>query len=301
MNELDYLNLDGKALQLFLVVQEEGSVSRAAERLGTSQSAVSHTLDKLRAITGDPLFVRAGRGIVPTSRALALVGQVQASLDSLRALTTSDEFDPATAHQHFTVAANDFQRDFILPDFLKMVRDEAPGVTFGVIPLNFAPNSDILREDRCQLMITPHPPEASDIIQRRLLTDHYVCYYDPECRDAPSTLEAYLAAQHVEVVLAGSTHLLVDKTIHTLGLERNIFLTLPNFAGISEFIRGTDLLATLPSKLAGNSIKGIASHSLPFESPKLSMYMLWHKRYQTSPSHRWLRQTLADSCGADES
>ena len=298
MNELDYLRLDGKTLHLFLVVVEEGSVSRAAERLGTSQSAASHTLDKLREITGDQLFVRAGRGIVPTSGALALVEKARTSLDSLRQLTTSGVFDPATDHQHFCLAADDVQRDFILPAFFKRVRAEAPGVSFDVIP-SHSSSLDILREDRCQLMIIPHPPEAADVIQRRLLTDHYVCYYDSECREAPSTLEAYLAAQHVAVVLAGSRSLLVDKAIGELGLDRNIFLTLPNFAGISEFIRGTDLLATLPSLLGGNGMQGMACHTLPFESPELNMYMLWHKRYQTSPSHRWLRQTLALSCGAD--
>ena len=140
-----------------------------------------------------------------------------------------------------------------------------------------------------------------DTIQRRLLTDHYVCYYDPSFRDAPSTMETYLAAQHVEVVLAGPKRLLVDKTITELGFERNIFLTLSNFSGISEFIRGTDLLATLPSLMAGNDMKGMKSHPLPFDSPELNMYMLWHTRHQASSSHRWLRQALAQSCGADHS
>ena len=112
-------------------------------------------------------------------------------------------------------------------------------------------------------------------------------------------MEAFLAAQHVEVVLAGAKHLLVDQRIEEMGLERNIFLTLPNFAGISEFIRGTDLVATLPSLMVGNNMKGLDCHPLPFESPELNMYMLWHKRYHDSPSHRWLRQTLAHNCGAD--
>jgi DNA-binding transcriptional LysR family regulator len=295
-SELNYLNLDGKTLHYFLVVQEEGSVSRAAERLGTSQSAVSHTLDKLRAIIGDPLFVRSGRGIVPTSRALALVESVQASIDSLRTLTMSQAFDPATAELHFTLAANDFQRDFILPDLLKQIRSDAPGVSFSVIPLNFVPNLDILRDDRCQLMISPRPPEATDVMQRRVLTDRYVCYYDPEFRDAPNSMEDYLASQHVDVLLGGAQRLLVNEVIDKLGIKRTVFLTLPNFAGISEFILGTDLLATLPSLLAGCYSNGLACHPLPFDSPELNMYMLWHKRYQASPHHTWLRQSLAKIC-----
>lgn len=295
MSAPDYLNLDGKTLHFFLTVFDEGSVSRAAERLGTSQSAVSHTLDKLRAITGDPLFVRSGRGIVPTSGALALVDKARASLDSLRTLTTSGTFDPATANQHFALVANDYQRDFLLPAFFKRVRAEAPGVTFSVNPSPFS-RLDALREDRCQLMILPHPPEAADIVQRRLFSDHYVCFYDPECREAPSTMEAYEAAQHVAVLLAGATQLLVDQVISEMGLKHNIFLTLPNFSGLSDFIRGTDLLTTLPSLLGGTEMKGLASHPLPLDLPPLDMYMLWHKRYQDSPSHCWLRQSLIESC-----
>lgn len=299
MSELDYLRLDGKALHYFLVVHEEGSVSRAAERLGTSQSAVSHTLDKLRDITGDALFVRAGRGIVPTSGALDLVEKARASLDSLRNLTVSGDFDPATAKQHFFIATNDYQRDFILPDLFKRVRSEASGLTFGVLPTYYT-KLDILREDRCQLMIVPSPPEATDIIQRRLLTDQYVCYYDPSCRKAPTTSVEYLSAQHVSVMLSGYRPLPMDKTIDDMGLKRDIFLTLPNFSGVLDFIRGTDLVATLPSLMGVNNMRGLATHSLPFELPEMDIYMLWHERYQATPSHRWLRQILAQSCSGND-
>lgn len=298
MREQDYLRLDGKALHYFLVVYEEGSVSRAAERLGTSQSAVSHILDKLRDIVGDPLFVRAGRGIAPTSGALALAEKARASLDSLRDLTVMGEFDPEQTKQHFSIATNDYQRDYLLPNFFQNVRSDAPGMTFGVIPTYYS-DLAMLREDRCQLMIVPQPPSATDIVQRRLLTDRYICYYDAECREAPATVEDYLSAQHVVIMLSGYNRLPVDKMIDDMGLKRDVFLSLPNFAGALEFIRGTDLIATLPSLMSETSNLGVANCPPPFDLPDFDIFMLWHERYHSSPSHRWMRNMLVKSCNAE--
>ncbi|WP_421868851.1 LysR family transcriptional regulator [Motiliproteus sp.] len=297
MAEPDYLQLDGKALQLFLLVLEEGSISRTAVRLGTSQSNVSHTLEKLRQITGDPLFVRAGRGIAPTSTALELAETARCSLDSLRQFGSRSHFDPASARQHFILAANDYQRDYLLPGLFKRVRCQAPGLSFSVIPSQ-VPDAESLRQDHCQLMLTPHPPEASDIIQRRLLSDHFACYFDPGVRTAPDTPQAYQQAQHVAISLSGTKRMQIDADISALGLERDIFLTLPNFAGIWDFIRGTDLIATLPSLLGSGDLEGIAQQPLPFETPPLDIYLVWHKRYHDSPAHRWLREQLIASLPA---
>lgn len=115
MKEIDYLALDGKSLRTFLVVLEESSISKAAERLGVTQSAVSHTLDKLRLALGDPLFVRLGRNIAATDRAITLREPVQSVLDDLKGLTNQRVFDPFIGKMDFTIAANDFQRDLIFP------------------------------------------------------------------------------------------------------------------------------------------------------------------------------------------
>jgi len=176
MKNIDFLSLDGRSLRTFLVVLEEQSVSRAAARLGVTQSAVSHLLDKLRLALGDPLFVRAGRNIAPTERAIDLRQPIQAVLDGMKALTDQRVFDPGLGQLEFTIAANDFQRDLIFPSLMRQLARENVDARFRFIPSGI-PAANLLRQARCQLLITPFPPEAPDIYQLRLFDDQVKCFY----------------------------------------------------------------------------------------------------------------------------
>ena len=167
MSKFDYSHLDGQLLQLLLTVLEEGSVTRAAQRLGVTQSAVSHFLDKLRGITGDPLFVKSGRGIVPTARAEALAQPARLMLEDMQRLATAEQFDPAALQVCFTIAANDMQRDLLLPPLLRKLRQQAPMVSLHTIPSGI-PSAEMLRDGSCQLVLSPRPPDATDIVQKRL-------------------------------------------------------------------------------------------------------------------------------------
>ena len=115
MSKFDWSDLDAHLLQLLVAVVECGSITAAAQRLGVTQSAVSHLLDKLRAITGDPLFVKSGRGIVPTAHAEDLAGKARELLRQLQHFAHSGDFDPMRWRTTVTIAANDFQRDLLLP------------------------------------------------------------------------------------------------------------------------------------------------------------------------------------------
>ncbi|MBC7184621.1 MAG: LysR family transcriptional regulator, partial [Marinobacter sp.] len=196
MNPIDTLNLDFRSLSTFLAVLDEGSVSRAAVRLGVTQSAVSHTLERLRQALGDPLFVKSGRGIVPTQYALQAGPHVRQILDDLQSLSSGPPFSPATAEFSFTIAANDYQRDLLLPGLVRTLRKEAPGISLQVIPSGI-PRADLLRKDVCDLVISPHAPEATDIMQRGLMADRMVVFYDPEQRKPPADLPEYLKADHI--------------------------------------------------------------------------------------------------------
>jgi DNA-binding transcriptional LysR family regulator len=188
MSAFDHSDLDGRLLQLLLAVVEERSVTRAAERLGVTQSAVSHLLDKLRAIVGDPLVVKAGRGIVPTARAEALAVRARVLLEDLRGFATPEAFDPRTLQATFTIAANDLQCDLLLPPLLRRLRAQAPGVALRVIPSG-VPTADMLRSDACQLVISPRPPDAGDLLQRRLFADRYRVFFDARCAPRRTTLD----------------------------------------------------------------------------------------------------------------
>jgi len=291
MSDFDHSHLDGRLLQLLLAVVEEGSVTRAAERLGVTQSAVSHLLGKLRTIVGDPLFVKSGRGIVATARAEALAVHARVLLEEMRRFASAPVFEPAQLNTTFTLAANDFQRDLLLPALLRRLRAVAPGVALRIIPSD-VPTPEMLRDEHCHLAISPRPPDAGDILHKRLFADHYRVFFDAARRKAPADIAEYLAAEHITVVYEASRPLDFDRGLAARGLQRRFVASVPGFAGIPAFVHGSPLLATVPGLLQGSLMRGLASCALPFEAPPLPMYMIWHLRDRHDPAHSWLRSEL---------
>lgn len=291
MSKFDHLDLDGHLLALLLAVLETGSVTGAAQQLGVTQSAVSHQLDKLRAITGDPLFVKSGRGIAATARAEALATQARELLRQLQHLAHSEDFVPARWHTTITLAANDFQRDLLLPALAVQLRLSAPGVTLRIIP-SAIPRLDMLRNDECQIVISPRPPDGADIVQKRLFEDQYRVFYDPAVRDAPRDEADYLASDHATVVYEPRRSLDLDQHLAGQGLQRRFAIMVPGFSALPAFLRGTPLLATVPGLLSRHTLQGLASCPPPVTCPVMPMYMIWHVRYQQDPAHRWLRSQI---------
>lgn len=298
MNKIDHLDIDGHALTLFLAVLEEGSVTAAAERLDLTQSAVSHSLQKLRRILGDPLFVKSGRGIVATAHALTLAARARSLIDSMEAFARTPDFDPRTAHLSFTIAANDFQAELLLPRVYRRLAETAGRVNLRIVPSG-APTPDLLRDKRCDLILSPLPPEGTDIVQRRLFEDRYACFHDAAVRAAPVDIDDFLAAEHVLVVHSDHERLEFDRRLEDLGIRREAAIRVSGFAGVPSFLRGTAMLATLPSLLGRNLMRGFASGPVPRSAVlteavcSLPMYMAWHQRDQLAPAHLWLRTVLA--------
>ena len=291
MRKIDFLSLDGRSLRTFITVLDEMSISKAAERLGVTQSAVSHLLDKLRLAFGDPLFVRAGRGIAPTERARSLRGPVQDVLDGLKGLTDERLFDPLVGELDFTVAANDFQRDLIFPGLLRSFRNEGANARFRFIPSGI-PAVGLLRQARCQLIVTPFPPDGPDIYQSRLFVDHAICFYDDQVRDAPRSLEAFNEADRLDVRF--EEHENASKALEEVpGLVlRPPRVLVPNFSDLATFLKGTDLIVAQLSMMARVNLKGFATAPLPFATPPVPMYMAWHRRDHRDPANKWLRERV---------
>ncbi|MHC8495279.1 LysR family transcriptional regulator [Thalassospira sp. SM2505] len=302
MSNFDHLELDGHALRLFLAVLEEGSVTAAAERLGVTQSAVSHNLTKLRRIMRDPLFTKSGRGIVATAHAQSLAEQARFLLDQMQAFASGADFDPEAAEMTLTIAANDLQRDLLLPSLFSRLQGQLADIRMTVVP-SLLPGPALLRENRCDLLISPRPPEGVDIVQKRLLTDHYMVFYDPDMREAPTSQDDYLSARHITVRYGNNRTLEFDDLLENQGIDRNIVLRVPNFTAIAEFLRGSQMIATLPSLLKQHALRDFARSQVPLSTLRagtidLPIYMCWHQRYQHDPSHRWLRNQLEDVVAA---
>ena len=291
MSNFDWLDLDARLLRLLVAIVETGSITAAAHRLGVTQSAVSHLANKLRAIVGDALFVKAGRGIVATARAEALAKRARNILRDLERFAASDAFDPTRWRATFAIAANDLQRDALLPALLARLRERAPGVTLRVIPSD-VPTPEMLRAERCNLIVSPRPPEAADVMQKRLFEDSYRVFYDPARRRAPRTRAEYLAAGHVTVVYEPRRALDLDAHLAARGIERRFAVTVPGFAGVPAFLRGADLIATAPGLLQFGLFQGLASGPPPVACPRLPMFMIWSCRDHDDPSHRWIRGEL---------
>jgi DNA-binding transcriptional LysR family regulator len=291
MKIFNHLDLDGHLLQLLRTVIDTGSVTGAAQHLGLTQSAVSHQLDRLRAITGDALFVKSGRGIVATSRALALAEQAAEVLRLMAKLRTPEHFEPAQLRTTLTIAANDLQRDVLLPALFERLSAQAPLLQLRVIASDI-PSAEMLRDDRCHLVISPRPPDASDIVHRRLFEDDYRVFYDPSQRKPPRSLKSYLSAQHVRVLYAHERQLDIDNWLQAQGIERQTTITVSHFAGVAAFIQGSERITTLPRRLGLGQLRGLAHAATPLATPTMPMYAVWHLRYQHDAMHQWLRAHL---------
>lgn len=293
MSDFDWMDLDARLLRVLVAVVDTGGITAAAQRLGVTQSAVSHLLDKLRRITGDTLFAKSGRGIVATARALVLAARARELLAELERFAHSEVFEPSRWQTTFTIAANDFQRDVLLPPLMQRLRAQAPGVSLRVIASD-VPTPEMLRQQQCQLIISPRPPEGTDIVQKRLFADHYRVFYDPAVRRPPRTRKDYLTAEHVTVLYAPQRLLELDRHLQGRGIERHFRVQVPGFAGLPAFIQGSALLATVPGLLRTHLMRGLADAEVPVPCPALPMYMIWHLRHQQDAAHRWLRSQLQD-------
>jgi len=291
MRQFDWSDLNANLLRLLVAVVETGSITAASDRLGVTQSAVSHLLNKLRAIANDPLFVKSGRGIVATSCAVVLASQARELLSDMERFARSAKFDPAQWHTELTIAANDFQRDLLLPALYMRLQSEAPGVVLRVIASG-VPTLEMLRDEHCQLAISPRPPDGSDILQKRLFVDRYRVFFDPKARNAPKSKLEYLAANHVTVIYEPTRALDLDQWMMQRGIHRRFAVMVPGFAGLSPFLSGSQMLATVPGMLRARLMRDLASAEVPLATPTMPMYMIWHLRHQHDPAHQWLRRML---------
>jgi DNA-binding transcriptional LysR family regulator len=294
MNQIDYSDLSVQTLKTFLAVLEEGAVTKAAGRMGVSQSAVSHTLDKLRLIFDDPLFVRDGRGITPSARAQSLREPIEDILTRLNALSYKDEFNPRRDPVEFTIATNDFPLGLIFPSLLKELYCEGINARLNFIPAGI-PSANLTRTSNCHMVITPAPPNNPGINHLKLIESKMVCFYDPDVRKPPQTLKDYIACRYVDVRFSTteSSQQVLPASLTSKLIEPTV--AVPNFNAVTAFIKGTDLITTQLRVMEYGSLSELAWSPLPVKTKLLSLNLLWHQRYDDDPAHQWIRKRIADT------
>jgi DNA-binding transcriptional LysR family regulator len=291
MSKFDYLGLDGNTLTTFLTVLEEMSVSRAAERLGVTQSAVSHTLDKLRVIFDDPLFVRVGRGIESTARARALQASVESVLDDLKSLTDHRDFDPLVEQMEFTIAANDFPIQLIFPKLLRELSEDGIRLRIRFIPSGI-PSVSVLRASRYRMLITPTPPSDPELEKVSLIQSKMEIFYDATVRKPPKTRKQFVESNYVEVRFSDTEASLMALPTFDASTIKPPIISVPNFGSLAPMIKGTDRITTQLAAMKLGLLKELTSFPLPFKTDPLDLFLIWHRREQDDPAHRWLRQRI---------
>jgi DNA-binding transcriptional LysR family regulator len=282
------------------VLLAEGSVARAAKRLKLSPSAMSRTLARLRETTGDPLLVRAGRGLVATPRAIELSERVRRLVEDAQAvLRPVEELDLERLVRTFTIRISDGFAENFGPKLIARVGAEAPSVRLRFVP---KPDKDSasLRDGGIDLE-TGVVGEATgpEVRVQALFRDRFigVARLGHPLGQGEITLARYAGCGHVFVSRRGVETGPIDDALKQLGLQREIKAIVGGFSTALALARATDLIASVPERHTTSLRAGMHSFCLPIAMPELTISLLWHPRLDADPSHRWLRGCIRDACG----
>ncbi len=297
----DIRTLDLNLLKTFDALMDERSVTRAANRLALTQPAVSGMLNRLRDAFGDPLFVRASRGVVPTARAEALAPAVRQVLLEVTALLQPLHFDPATAALTLTVAATDYALRAVVLPWLAALRAQAPGLRIAVQPIDDSRIAGQLERGEIDLALTTPQATPPELHARHLFDERYVCVArsgHPALADGVCPLERFCAQDHALVSYGGSPFEgATDRALAALGQQRRVVASVGSFLMLPELLRRTDLIAVAPARLVASEA-GLTTCEPPLAVPGFTKLAVWHERSHRDAGQRWARELLLDVCSA---
>ena len=219
-------------------------------------------------------------------------------MSSLARVADPLPFDPATCRREFTIVANDYEHDIIVPALFKLLARQAPQVRLRT-QISYLGEFDPLLISQVDVELTPRvPSEGSGLIAQPLIQDDLVMFYDAEQRSAPETLDDCLDARHAIVQFdINPSAGLFDRALQRMGKSRQVAFKAPSFSALGAVLRGSELIATCPSRLAQGTLQGLQSCPLPVVVETLTFRMVWHVKHRESADHRWFRQlirTVAD-------
>jgi DNA-binding transcriptional LysR family regulator len=308
--------MDLNLLRVFDVLMQERRVATASSRLGLSQPAVSNALARLRKTLGDEILTRAPGGMEPTEFAKGLhatLGPALASIES--SLRAKAAFDPATTVWRAQIAMTDIGEIVFLPSLIAHCMQHAPGLTLETLrdsqtktmsSATGAPGgmTTAMAEGRVDLAIGWLPDVADGLYQRKLFTQRYVCIARQghpllQGKKPKLTMEKFLQAEHVAVRAEGTGHTRADEALQKFQYrqqQRKVRLQVPHFLSVPPIVAKTDLIATVPERLA---IECAAPYQLqvlehPVKMPAFELKMFWHRRVHTDPANQWLRKLIAE-------
>lgn len=295
---VDIMATDFRALEVLVRVYHLGSFTRAAEELDLNQSVVSYTIEKLRGVFDDPLFVREGRQLIPTPRCEEVVVASGDLLAQFARITAAGQFDPSRSRDTITIACNYYERALIIPHLVHAMRAEAPNIKIEIVDASYLGHDKLLRME-ADLLIGPFVQLGAAFYSRTLYEDPYVCMMDPANPAAaePLTLERYLALDHVYITYGGNWKSRYMQVLEAQGHALSIAMRTPSPAGIRNLISGTELAVTVGERLSRHLGEGLHLTPCPVEAP-VAIQMVWTARTHDSAMHKWVRHHVVQTIRA---
>lgn len=291
--------LDIKLLIAFQVIHSEGHLTRAAIRCGLTQSALSQSLNRLRTIFDDPLFVRTAAGMAPTEKANALAPTIQDVLDRLGGIITGERsFDPMKSERTMRIGTYQFATITLAPHLLEIFQKQAPRARIQFIHAGPAEAPGLLARGEIDLAIAPFREVAEGLYKTVLMTGDVVVVSCPDWTDRHGeiTEASYFAAGHISIVNQGLQADPIEAHLDNTGQRRRIAISVPHYVTALHLASRSDLLATLPRKPAewlGNQ-RRIAIHNAPIRLPPIKLSVVWHQRSTLDPFVQWGLQIIRD-------
>ncbi|MDB5898229.1 MAG: transcriptional regulator, LysR family [Ramlibacter sp.] len=284
------------------VLLAEGSVAGAARRLRLSPSAMSRALARLRDTTGDPLLVRAGRGLVPSPRAMELRERVARIVeDAQDVLRPAKRLDPKKLARTFTLRTSEGFAETFGPALIARLAQKAPSARLRFLP-KADKDSASLREGSVDLETgVVGKSMGPELRAQALFRDRFIGAARPGHALAKGKLTTarYAGERHIGVSRRGDDKGPIDAALEALGLQRKLATTVGGFATALALARASDLVATIPERHTAGLREGLYSFALPFAVPEITVSLFWHPRMQADPAHRWLRGLVLETCRPD--
>jgi DNA-binding transcriptional LysR family regulator len=290
---------DLNLLRVFMAIWDLRSLTAAGERLGLTQSAVSHALRRLRTLFEDPLFVRTPAGMVPTDAAVRLYPPLAQAFGIINvAVQQLAKFDPATAERVFRVSMSDMSEFYFLPPLLAMLDGTAHGIRIEITNVPVESVSAAMRSGNIDLALGYVPGLDAGCVSKTLFVDEHVCVVRAghPLRKLKPTKEDLAGLRYVYASTNATGHRMVEQWLEELNLKRDVVLRLPHFVVAPEIVMNTDLAVIFPKSIAQrfNRNKAFRILPLPFSLPPIEIQVHSHAQFSADPGIAWLRDAIYD-------
>ena len=296
------MSLRAVDLNLFVALDAlltDRHVTKASDRIGLSQPAMSNALGRLRAMFGDELLVRTSTGMMATPRALELVEPLRQLLRQVERILESDAaFDPASSERAFTIRMSDILAYLILPALLAR-KPQPSRLTYSILHLPPERTVEALERDEIDVAVSMGLEHSNAIRFEKVLKDRMVCVMRSThpIADRPLTFDGFMAQEHLKQSMSPTDQRFVDSVLAGMGHSRRITLNVPHWLVVPHILKQTNLLVVMPGLLATALMDDeLRMFELPFDSAPFDWMMYWHRRYDQSIANRWIREELRSVC-----